>query len=449
MTYGERNRTQSSKLRGAGRSVCLFFSTILIIFIATPSTHAQQISPSLSDPVETAISARRVLELQTRAKTGDPDALYRLGDAYRVGSGVPEDRRRAAGYFRRAADQGHAGAMAALGSLYYFSGSPIADPEAALMWWREAARKEDARAYYLLSLVHYQGEIVEKDLSLAYGWMLKALESDLPEAESGIRQLEEFASEDEREKGASWAFSEIGLPPGLPPSALKSVQDDPPTERSLLAGRYVIYDEARNPKSGSTSGQSAELASSGASSAPPSAAHSATWRPIAGPVYAPVTERPASVALSSVQSEPGGIAPPEYPEVGPAYLPAEHQTARIARTNAENNEKTDLGILLNDDAPLRELADISPGAGAPTLGGWLVQVAALATPGAAEVFMQDLTAQTTPLLSGKMYRLEPVKTETGGSLYRVQIGPFGDQASANLFCLNLKENGGDCFTVEP
>ena len=52
--------------------------------------------------------ARHIRLLESSAIKGYPPALYRFGACFDVGDFVPEDKKRAAGYFREAALAGHA-----------------------------------------------------------------------------------------------------------------------------------------------------------------------------------------------------------------------------------------------------------------------------------------------------------------------------------------------------
>jgi TPR repeat protein len=69
-----------------------------------PWSYAQQ------DPaVQAALAA---------AQKGDAEAQFRLGEAYDLGKGVPQDYRQAVQWYRRAADQGDARAQVLPGNLY-------------------------------------------------------------------------------------------------------------------------------------------------------------------------------------------------------------------------------------------------------------------------------------------------------------------------------------------
>jgi uncharacterized protein len=56
--------------------------------------------------------------LRMKAERGDPEAEYKLGLAYDVGVGAPQDLGQAAAWYERAAERGHAGAQFSLGLMY-------------------------------------------------------------------------------------------------------------------------------------------------------------------------------------------------------------------------------------------------------------------------------------------------------------------------------------------
>lgn len=77
--------------------------------------------------------------LKEQAEAGDPDACYRLGQAFRKGRpGHPPDDLTAALWFARAAEAGHRDAMRALAEAYRGGHGVLRDPRAAARW-EEAA----------------------------------------------------------------------------------------------------------------------------------------------------------------------------------------------------------------------------------------------------------------------------------------------------------------------
>ena len=79
--------------------------------------------------------------LREAAERGDPDACYRIGLRHQQGNHqLPKDGLEAVRWFRRAAEAGHGGAMAALAEAYLAGHGVLRDPREAARW-AEAARR--------------------------------------------------------------------------------------------------------------------------------------------------------------------------------------------------------------------------------------------------------------------------------------------------------------------
>jgi uncharacterized protein len=83
--------------------------------------------------------ATALREFRTLAEQGDTVAQFNLGEMYRLGDGVSEDHKRAAGWYTLAAEQGHATAQHRLGVLYFWGLGVIQDYVYAHMWLNIAA----------------------------------------------------------------------------------------------------------------------------------------------------------------------------------------------------------------------------------------------------------------------------------------------------------------------
>lgn len=80
--------------------------------------------------------------LREAAERGDPEACFQLGLAHRKGGPhLPKDDLGAALWFRKAADAGHSGAMAALAEAYLGGHGVVRNPREAARW-AEAVRRE-------------------------------------------------------------------------------------------------------------------------------------------------------------------------------------------------------------------------------------------------------------------------------------------------------------------
>ena len=142
-----------------------------------------------------------VVEWLPYAAKGDPDALFNLGQAYKLGRGVPMDKAKAEDFYRRAADKGHAPAQSNLGIVLAQRG---AKPEAAKLW-QQAAAKGEPRAQYMLGVLHFNGDTVEKNWPLAYAYMLKANEAGLPQAARAMTTMGSNLAEADRTRGKELA----------------------------------------------------------------------------------------------------------------------------------------------------------------------------------------------------------------------------------------------------
>lgn len=98
------------------------------------------------------------------AAGGDADAQYMLGLMYANGQGVDQSFYEAGKMYRRAGEQGHAGAQVNLGSLFEncYGNGPCNSEEAA-NWYRRAADQGDAIAQYNLGVMYGVGRGVAED----------------------------------------------------------------------------------------------------------------------------------------------------------------------------------------------------------------------------------------------------------------------------------------------
>ena len=130
--------------------------------------------------------AAAVREWEGPASLGDPDAMFNLGQAYRLGRGVGVDMARAEALYARAAAAGHLQAADTYGLMLFQDGRH----EAALPYVREAARRGDPRSQYLLGIAHFNGDLVERDWTRAYALLTLANSAGLPQAAPAIAEMD-------------------------------------------------------------------------------------------------------------------------------------------------------------------------------------------------------------------------------------------------------------------
>jgi TPR repeat protein len=132
---------------------------------------------------------------RVRAEQGDSNAQYDLARLYYQGKGVPQDYAKAAGWYRKAADQGvpqdyteavgwdrkaadqgYARAQSALGYAYSEGKGVPQDYAQSAPWYRKAAKQGDEYAQRALAAMNIPFTAVRKiDLSAAFLWSIVLL----------------------------------------------------------------------------------------------------------------------------------------------------------------------------------------------------------------------------------------------------------------------------------
>ncbi len=145
--------------------------------------------------------AGAVKEWQTGAAKGDADALFNLGQAYKLGKGAKQDLAKAEALFGQAAAQGHIQAADNYGLLLFQRGEQVR----ALPYIRAAADRGDPRAQYLLGVAHFNGDLVPKDWVRAYALVTLAQQQGLPQASTALAQMDQYVPMDQRQQGVQLA----------------------------------------------------------------------------------------------------------------------------------------------------------------------------------------------------------------------------------------------------
>ena len=120
----------------------------------------------------------KTAELLLNAQNGNAEAQYKLAQAYEKGSGVTKDLTEAMAWYHKAAEQGHAEAQYKLATAYESGTGVGVNLSEALKWNRKAAEQGIAEAQYKLALAYENGTGVRADFSEAANWYRKAAEQD-------------------------------------------------------------------------------------------------------------------------------------------------------------------------------------------------------------------------------------------------------------------------------
>lgn len=142
-----------------------------------------------------------VAEWVTPAARGDADALFNMGQAYRLGRGVPLDPKAAIDYYRRAADKGHVAATASLGITLWEQGRKTE----ALTQLRTAADRGDLRASYVLGVATFEGDVAPRNPALGYAYVVRAREGGLTLASGQAARMATRMTAEDRARGEAAA----------------------------------------------------------------------------------------------------------------------------------------------------------------------------------------------------------------------------------------------------
>ena len=138
-----------------------------------------------------------VAEWRPLAVAGDPDAQFNLGQAYKLGRGVPADLVQAEGWYRRAAKQGHLQAEDNLGLILFTANKR----DEAMPYITASAARGEPRAQYVLGTAMFNGDYAAKDWPRAYALTKRASDAGLGIASARLAQLDNLIPLDQRQAG--------------------------------------------------------------------------------------------------------------------------------------------------------------------------------------------------------------------------------------------------------
>lgn len=329
--------------------------------------------------------AAAVREWEGPAAAGDPDAMFNLGQAYRLGRGVVVNLARAEALYSRAAAAGHLQAADTYGLMLFQDGRR----EAALPYIQDASRRGDPRSQYLLGLAHFNGDLVEKDWTRAYALLTLASGAGLEQAVTAIAEMDRHIPLEQRQQAAALAVQ------------LRN-EGDAARARELAA---------------------AELGARGPARGAPLPARAP--RPIAT-----VAVSPSIAAARAAVAEASRATGTESPaEAGASFArPNRLQVAAASPTPAP--------------APARTLRPAPVAASAPpTTGPWRVQLGAFSVASNAEQLWSRLSGRSE--LAGRQRLMVPA-----GRVTKLQAGGYASRSAADAACRSLKNSGQDCLVTD-
>lgn len=140
----------------------------------------------LTEPVDVSAQAdlpEVIKKVEEQALNGLPEAQHDLGAIYVAGhAGVPQDYKKAAYWFEKAANQNIANAAYNLGVLHHQGLGMPADIKEALVWYEKAAKLGHPEAQYNLGIAYIEGVGVNYDAQKAAAYFKEAADQGVMEA---------------------------------------------------------------------------------------------------------------------------------------------------------------------------------------------------------------------------------------------------------------------------
>ena len=336
-------------------------------------------------------------EWRKAAVAGDADAQFNLGQAYKLGRGVPVDLQMAESWYRKAALQGHAQAEDNYG-LALFQDGKRAD---AVPWLEKSVGRGEPRAELVLGTMLFNGDGIERDWVRAYALMTRSSGAGLPQGSQTLAEMDKYIPADQRQRGIELAHK----------------------MDTQVAGNGNYASEITG---GGTDGPAFT-----STDVPPSAAP--------GPVYAQPGasySAPGKVGKSGRNKPPVLTAiPPQSYNPAPAYNPRPTYDAGPTDTPPPAPRPK--------PAPVRIAPAPAPVVVAGSGGGWRVQFGAFRDEGNAKALWARLKGQV-----GGLSGLQPYLRRVG-PITKLQAGPVRSQADAVRLCVAVKRAGSECVPVTP
>lgn len=171
---------------------------------------------------------KAVEEWRGPAIAGDPVAQFNLGQAYKLGRGVPVDPGLAESWFRKAAIQGLPQGEDNY-ALALFQGGKRQE---ALPWLEKAVARGEPRCQLVLGTMLFNGDGAPRDYPRAYALITRAAAAGLPSASQTLAEMDQYITPADRERGTALAqqyATQAAARPPEPPSGVVRVTDLPPS----------------------------------------------------------------------------------------------------------------------------------------------------------------------------------------------------------------------------
>lgn len=369
------------------------------------------------DAWQTGDYQKAVAEWRPLAVAGDADAQFNLGQAYKLGRGVPADLVQAESWYRRAAKQGHLQAEDNLGLILFTANKR----DEAMPYIMASAERGEPRAQYVLGTAMFNGDYATKDWPRAYALTKRASDAGLGIASARLAQLDNLIPLDQRQAG-------LAMLPGMEKDEARA---------RLAAVNAAAPPAPAKPAPSPIRTASLPVSAPGTSYSPPPV----IAQPPAPAKPAPALSTPAAVAAATAASEataaataakggttPGTTyAPP--PENG--TLPPKAQPAKVEPAKAPPPKP----------APQPAAKPAQAVAVHSGTSPWRAQLGA---------FGVEANARSLWASLGKKYPAVAARQPAyvkAGAVTRLQAAGFTGKADADAFCADLRKGGQACMVV--
>ncbi|MBK6414493.1 SPOR domain-containing protein [Sphingopyxis sp.] len=343
-----------------------------------------------------------VAQWRPAALAGDADAQFNLGQAYKLGRGVPADLAQAEAWYRRAAKQGHLQAEDNLGLVLFTANRR----DEAMPFILRSAERGEPRAQYVLGTAHFNGDLAARDWPRAYALTKRASDAGLSVASARLAQLDSLIPLDQRQRGLAML---------------------PEIEKNEARARLSAVNAAAPPAAKAAPASPIKTASL------PASVPGASYTPppvIATP--APLTPAAQAAALAAAEATAAADAAKAKP--GTTYAPPP-ASGKLPPTPAKTKPPLNTEPIMVRETP----TPARPGGGNSP---WRAQLGA---------FGVEANARNLWTSLGKKYpavaERQPTYFKTG-KVTRLQTGGFANKGEANNFCAALTKGGQACLVVD-
>lgn len=383
--------------------------------LAAPAPAARTVSAADPGAVKAGVDAWSAGDYSTAvrlwqplADRGDPDALFNLAQAYKLGRGVPVDLGRAEDLYGKAAAKGHIQAADSYGLMLFQGG----EREKALPFVQASAARGDARAMYILGVAYFNGDVVPKDWERAYALTSLARDAGLAQATRALTQMDQHIPLATRQKSVVLG-QQLAAEADANRQRLVTSSE---LGTNLVTESVPVLAAARTPSP------------AGAALAPAPRVNPASSQEIAA------AERAAQAARVS-GSDGAAYAGADYTRPKPAAKPIAPKPSVPALAASTGPKPRSVA------APLTAAPPRAATQGTSAIGGpWRVQLGAFGVAGNAEALWAKVKAR--PELAGHPKALVPA-----GKLTKLQATGFASQTAAQAACSRLSGAGVTCLPV--